>query len=121
MLENPEDTTAENIITVKRQLMFAIQIAYGLVRVRNQVQQLKTCYQEYLSSRGFIHRDVAARNILVDSQETCKIGDFGMCRKTGKEEENYFAPVSFFETLSIFFFNLGWKTSDEMDVNRSNR
>ncbi|GMS99322.1 hypothetical protein PENTCL1PPCAC_21497, partial [Pristionchus entomophagus] len=49
MLENTEDLEDGNFITVKKQIMFAIQIAYGL---------------EYLSSRGFIHRDVAARNIM---------------------------------------------------------
>ncbi|GMS99323.1 hypothetical protein PENTCL1PPCAC_21498, partial [Pristionchus entomophagus] len=74
MLENTVDMEDDKIITVKKQIMFAIQIAYGL---------------EYLSSRGFIHRDVAARNIMVDQQETCKIGDFGLCRSVGTEEENY--------------------------------
>lgn len=32
MLENPEVINSAEIITVKRQLMFAIQIAYGMVR-----------------------------------------------------------------------------------------
>ncbi|GMR51884.1 hypothetical protein PMAYCL1PPCAC_22079, partial [Pristionchus mayeri] len=43
----------------------------------------------YISSRGFIHRDIAARNIMVDHDETCKIGDFGLTRSVGKEEDNY--------------------------------
>ncbi|GMR55195.1 hypothetical protein PMAYCL1PPCAC_25390, partial [Pristionchus mayeri] len=33
-----------------------------------------------LSSRGIIHRDIAARNIMVDHLQACKIGDFGLCR-----------------------------------------
>lgn len=32
MLENPEVINSSEIITVKRQLMFSIQIAYGMVR-----------------------------------------------------------------------------------------
>ncbi|XP_033627118.1 ALK tyrosine kinase receptor-like [Asterias rubens] len=38
---------------------------------------------EYLESRHFIHRDIAARNVLLSSRErgrSAKIGDFGMAR-----------------------------------------
>ncbi|GMR49304.1 hypothetical protein PMAYCL1PPCAC_19499, partial [Pristionchus mayeri] len=76
MLEHPEDLDTRIIITVKKQLMFAIQIAYGL---------------EYLSSQGLIHRDVAARNILLDYQESCKIGDFGLTRAIENYRENYYS------------------------------
>ncbi|GMS98830.1 hypothetical protein PENTCL1PPCAC_21005, partial [Pristionchus entomophagus] len=78
MLEFSQDVDNEKVITIKKQIMFAIQISYGL---------------EYLSSRGFIHRDVAARNIMLDQQETCKIGDFGLCRAVGKDEENYHSQM----------------------------
>ncbi|KAH7709764.1 Protein KIN-9 c [Aphelenchoides avenae] len=37
---------------------------------------------EYLNSMGCIHRDVAARNVIVDHANVCKIGDFGLCRLT---------------------------------------
>lgn len=38
MLERPEETESEEVITVKKQLMFAIQIAYGLVMKRSKEQ-----------------------------------------------------------------------------------
>jgi hypothetical protein len=36
----------------------------------------------YLASRNFVHRDVAARNVLVSSEHRAKISDFGMSRET---------------------------------------
>uniref|UniRef100_A0A914UJ95 Protein kinase domain-containing protein n=1 Tax=Plectus sambesii TaxID=2011161 RepID=A0A914UJ95_9BILA len=35
---------------------------------------------DFLSSKGYIHRDVAARNVLVNERKVAKIGDFGLCR-----------------------------------------
>ena len=34
----------------------------------------------YLADVKFVHRDIAARNILLDSDEMLKLGDFGMAR-----------------------------------------
>ncbi|GMR59875.1 hypothetical protein PMAYCL1PPCAC_30070 [Pristionchus mayeri] len=62
------------IITMKQLYMFAVQISYGL---------------EYLSQKGFVHRDVAARNVLMDGGNACKIGDFGLCRMIGKDDGCY--------------------------------
>ncbi|GMS93115.1 hypothetical protein PENTCL1PPCAC_15290 [Pristionchus entomophagus] len=62
------------VITHKQQFIFAVQIASGL---------------EYISHRGFIHRDIAARNILVQGNDSLKIGDFGMCRKVQEEQGMY--------------------------------
>ncbi|GMR49530.1 hypothetical protein PMAYCL1PPCAC_19725, partial [Pristionchus mayeri] len=45
--------------------------------------------EEFLASRGIVHRDIAARNIMVDMRETCKVGDFGLSRSIGKEQGNY--------------------------------
>uniref|UniRef100_A0AAF5PSU9 Receptor protein-tyrosine kinase n=1 Tax=Wuchereria bancrofti TaxID=6293 RepID=A0AAF5PSU9_WUCBA len=62
------------VITLKQLLMFAVQISYGL---------------EYLSQKGFVHRDVAARNILVHDKTNAKIGDFGLCRYIYRDSANY--------------------------------
>ncbi|GMR32076.1 hypothetical protein PMAYCL1PPCAC_02271, partial [Pristionchus mayeri] len=54
-------------LKLKDVLSFSWQISNGL---------------EYLNSAGCIHRDIAARNVLVDGNNVCKIGDFGLCRLT---------------------------------------
>ena len=38
------------------------------------------CFQEFLSQKGFVHRDLATRNVLVGENKTVKIGDFGLTR-----------------------------------------
>ncbi|XP_062503340.1 dual specificity protein kinase splB-like [Corticium candelabrum] len=35
---------------------------------------------KYLEAKSFVHRDLAIRNIMLDFNETCKIGDFGLAR-----------------------------------------
>ena len=54
-------------VTVKSSqfLSICIQLAKGL---------------DYLSKKRFVHRDIATRNCLVDSQFVCKIADFGLSR-----------------------------------------
>ncbi|KAI1729719.1 protein tyrosine kinase domain-containing protein [Ditylenchus destructor] len=54
-------------LKIKDMVSFAWQISSGL---------------HYLSDQGCIHRDIAARNVLLDSANVCKISDFGMCRTT---------------------------------------
>ena len=44
-----------------------------------------TYIQEYLSSLGIVHRDLACRNILVGDGKVLKISDLGMSRKTDDE------------------------------------
>lgn len=92
MLENPNEKDVGKVITSEKQMMFAMQVVYGLVRLL-ELTQITQSDQEYLSSRGFVHRDVAARNIMLDNQERCKIGDFGLARSVGDEHENYHSAV----------------------------
>ena len=53
------------IIKPSQFLSICIQLARGL---------------DYLSKKRFVHRDIATRNCLVDSQFVCKIADFGLSR-----------------------------------------
>uniref|UniRef100_A0A183J977 Protein kinase domain-containing protein n=1 Tax=Soboliphyme baturini TaxID=241478 RepID=A0A183J977_9BILA len=71
-VDNP-DFDLEMILCLKDLMSFSWQVSVGM---------------EYLSQKGFIHRDVAARNIMVDHKKIkasnlCNfalIGDFGLCR-----------------------------------------
>lgn len=44
---------------------------------------------EYLSSKRYIHRDLATRNILVESESRVKIGDFGLTKVLPQDKEYY--------------------------------
>ncbi|XP_046578388.1 fibroblast growth factor receptor 3-like [Haliotis rubra] len=66
----PEKTTEqtpkeESFVTPKDMLSFALQIARGMAHV---------------AAQKIIHRDVAARNVLIDRKHVCKVSDFGLAR-----------------------------------------
>ena len=48
--------------------------------------------QEYLSSLGIVHRDLACRNILVGEGKALKVSDFGMSRLLPPDE--VYVPTS---------------------------
>ncbi|KAL0562358.1 mitogen-activated protein kinase kinase kinase, partial [Marasmius crinis-equi] len=41
---------------------------------------------EYLHSKGILHRDLKADNILVEMEGVCKISDFGISKRTAESD-----------------------------------
>lgn len=93
--KNDNDDT-ESDLTMKDLYSFAWQVADGMV---------------YLSSKNVIHRDIAARNILITKNYVAKISDFGLCRSM--EEMNYTTkggkfPIRWmsYEALKYYTFSI---------------
>lgn len=63
----------------------------------------------YLESRGFVHRDLACRNVLLYSETEAKISDFGLSRAVGVDTDYYKAtrrgkwPVKWYAPESIYY------------------
>lgn len=63
----------------------------------------------YLEGKNFVHRDVAARNILVSDPVTIKLADFGLSRRLALEEQDYYKastgklPIKWMAPESINF------------------
>lgn len=64
---------------------------------------------EYLSSKRYIHRDLATRNILVESERRVKIGDFGLTKVLPQDKEYYMvqepgeSPIFWWDVTSVSF------------------
>uniref|UniRef100_A0AAV2J5D6 Protein kinase domain-containing protein n=1 Tax=Knipowitschia caucasica TaxID=637954 RepID=A0AAV2J5D6_KNICA len=73
---------------------------------------LSFCFQtaralDFLSQRNVVHRDVAARNVLVSEQKILKLGDFGLSRDMRRSKEyerrgKARLPVKWMSPESIF-------------------
>lgn len=67
---------------------------------------------EYLSTKRYIHRDLATRNILVESELRVKIGDFGLTKVLPQDKEYYMvkepgeSPIFWLGPLLIVFLSL---------------
>ena len=61
----------KNDVPVDQRVMWAGDCAEGLAHVHG---------------KGFIHRDVAARNVLLSSEMRCKISDFGLAREMEEDD-----------------------------------
>ena len=91
--------TQENYLYLNEIIPLGIQVAEGL---------------EYLGSLRFIHRDIAARNIVLRSNNQVKIADFGLARKLPdglefwKLDKLGRLPVKYMavETLTLKHFSL---------------
>lgn len=78
----------------------------------DQVTLIMYAYQlstalSYLESKKFVHRDIAARNVLVSANDCVKLGDFGLSRWV--EEQSYYKaskgklPIKWMAPESINF------------------
>lgn len=65
-------------ISINQRVEFLIQTATGL---------------EYLHSEGFLHRDIACRNLLID-KNVIKVADFGMSRKSTNYKVDVTKPTN---------------------------
>ena len=96
--EHPFVTKLVGVVTVGEPLLVVLEYCeHGALRNYLQTQEvpLKIKLQfagdcaeglEYLSKHNFVHRDIAARNVLVSSERRCKISDFGLSRETFDKE-----------------------------------
>ncbi|CAF4461094.1 unnamed protein product, partial [Adineta steineri] len=62
----------------------------------------------YLESKKFVHRDIAARNVLVSNHESVKLADFGLSRQLTLDNSYYKAskgklPIKWMAPESINF------------------
>ena len=67
-------TATPESMTVSERLTFCAQVLQGL---------------RYISTRRIVHRDVAARNVLLDSTMTSKVSDFGMATALQEDGKEY--------------------------------
>ena len=84
----------------------------GLVHMATQV----AAGMQYLEERGYIHGDLAARNVLVGDLNTCKISDFGLSRLIKYDEEDDYddrirrLPIKWMAPEAVLYNQFSTKT-----------
>lgn len=64
----------------------------------------------YLDSRKFVHRDIAARNVLVSSDRCVKLSDFGLSRWI--DDDSFYTGIYCRENHCQMCYSIAWKTAD---------
>lgn len=93
LMKNKERIDHKKLVHYTSQICKVLPSVFILWRVFQTAAQivLSACVQgmEYLSSKRYIHRDLATRNILVESELRVKIGDFGLTKVLPQDKEYY--------------------------------
>lgn len=71
-----------------REFLHRSQRRLGNMKLMLYCYQL-SCAMTYLESKKFVHRDIAARNVLVSSEDCVKLADFGLSRWI--DERDYYS------------------------------
>jgi serine/threonine protein kinase len=77
-------------------------------------EQLRICAQTadgmaHVASNGYVHMDLAARNILVGPGLLCKVADFGLTRKVDRENRDQYVQT---EKMKV---PMKWMSPESMD------
>ena len=73
-LKDHVTSATPDVMSVSERLTYCAQVIQGL---------------QYISTRRIVHRDVAARNVLLDATMTCKISDLGMATALQEDGKEY--------------------------------
>ncbi|CAF4414668.1 unnamed protein product, partial [Adineta steineri] len=71
-----------------RTYLVANRTDFDLVTLVLYCHQLASALS-YLESKKFVHRDIAARNVLVSNHESVKLADFGLSRQLTLDNSYY--------------------------------
>lgn len=80
-------------------------VGIGLPHLMSLVRDVSLGFG-YLQRHGFVHRDIAARNVLVSGDCVAKIGDFGMARRMYNSE--YYAQTGSTVTSGSMVLPMRW-------------